>query len=320
MADSPGKKLSQARKAQGISIDEAAHATRIRPDKVLALENDDFSHFPSASYARGFLQIYSRFLSVNLDDALRTLDTTHRVNVGEYQYLNHAPEPAPMRTQVFRADRPPSLVPLMLVLTAVAVVAWLAWQVVSVQRLRLDEPRTSAAETSAEASPAGASAVAKSGAEMSTDLATSDSALAPSQESVGSAPPAASAHAEATTPNVAADTVTSPAAPASAQAAAALATASPATPVAPAASSVPAAAPTASINELVVEPLKTTWVKIREGAADATPIFEGIIYSRARPLKLRGPRFFVEVRDEGAVQIRKNGQPIAYQAPGISVQ
>jgi hypothetical protein len=75
-----------------------------------------------------------------------------------------------------------------------------------------------------------------------------------------------------------------------------------------------------SVNELVVEPLKTTWVKIREGAEDAPPVFEGYIYPRARPLKLRGARFFVEVRDETAVQIRKNGNPIAYQVPGISVQ
>jgi hypothetical protein len=73
------------------------------------------------------------------------------------------------------------------------------------------------------------------------------------------------------------------------------------------------------INELVVEPLKKTWVKVRRNTPDSEPAFEGDIYPGLPPLKVTGTRLFVEVRDESAVRIRKNGTPIAYQAPGITI-
>jgi hypothetical protein len=79
------------------------------------------------------------------------------------------------------------------------------------------------------------------------------------------------------------------------------------------------ASPT-GVNEVVVEPLKKTWVKIRKDSPTSLPIFEDYLYPGDRPLVLRGAKFFVEVRDQDAVQIRKNGSPIAYQAPGISIQ
>ena len=48
-------------------------------------------------------------------------------------------------------------------------------------------------------------------------------------------------------------------------------------------------------------------------------LFEDYLYPNGKLLKLTGPTFFVELRDETGVQIRKNGQPIAYQAPGVMV-
>ena len=47
---SAGKKLCDARLARRLSIDEAAHATKMRPDKILALENDDYSRFGGTAY------------------------------------------------------------------------------------------------------------------------------------------------------------------------------------------------------------------------------------------------------------------------------
>ena len=37
-------------------------------------------------------------------------------------------------------------------------------------------------------------------------------------------------------------------------------------------------------------------------------------------LKLKGTRFFIEARDPKAIQIRKNGAPMAYQTPTVEVQ
>src|SRR3954447_14416609 len=92
---SAGKKLSQARLAKQLTIDEAAHATKLRPDKIVALENDDLARFGSLAYGKGFLQMYARYLGVDISDELRELEVSARtVSIAEYQYLNSLPEPA----------------------------------------------------------------------------------------------------------------------------------------------------------------------------------------------------------------------------------
>ena len=73
MPDSVGNRLCKARLARGLTIDEAAHATKMRPDKILALENDDYSRFANNAYAKGFLLIYGRFLRVDVSDQARSL-------------------------------------------------------------------------------------------------------------------------------------------------------------------------------------------------------------------------------------------------------
>jgi cytoskeletal protein RodZ len=51
-----GKALAEAREAAGLSVDEVAHATRIRRTLVLGIENDDFSACGGDFYARGHLR------------------------------------------------------------------------------------------------------------------------------------------------------------------------------------------------------------------------------------------------------------------------
>jgi hypothetical protein len=74
------------------------------------------------------------------------------------------------------------------------------------------------------------------------------------------------------------------------------------------------------LNELVIEPLKKTWVRVRRDDPAAEPVFEDVVYPKVGPLKLKGNRFWVEVKDADAVMLRKNGQPLAYQPPGIAIQ
>ncbi len=73
------------------------------------------------------------------------------------------------------------------------------------------------------------------------------------------------------------------------------------------------------INEIVIEPLKKTWVKISRDDPNSPPIFMDYLYPNAGALKLRGTRFFIDARDPTAIQIRKNGTPIAYE-PGGTIQ
>jgi cytoskeletal protein RodZ len=108
---------------RGLTIDEAAHATKLRPDKIAALESDDYSRFANNIYAKGFLQIYGKFLKVDVEDFARTLDNANPISISDYQYLTNAPAAKPETVAVRRDERrPPSLAPLFVFILFVAAV------------------------------------------------------------------------------------------------------------------------------------------------------------------------------------------------------
>src|ERR1700760_1219568 len=129
MVESVGKKLNQARVKRGLSIDEAAHATRLRPDKIAALENDDYSRFANNIYAKGFLQIYARYLNVDVSDFARTLDNANPISVSDYQYLSNAPVPKHQNTTVRQTTerQPPSLAPLLFFIALIGLIVVSVW-------------------------------------------------------------------------------------------------------------------------------------------------------------------------------------------------
>ena len=92
-----GKKFQDARLARGLTLDEAARLTKIRPSRLAEIEADDFSQFPSLAYAKGFLQIYGKFLDVDVTPYLDAFETSQQVTVDGYAYLQDQPAPKPRR-------------------------------------------------------------------------------------------------------------------------------------------------------------------------------------------------------------------------------
>src|SRR5881398_4102668 len=97
-----GRKFQEARKARNLSLEEAARLTRIRQSRLAEIEADDFSNFPSLAYAKGFLQIYGKFLDVDVGPYLEAFETSQHVTVDGYSYLQEEPAPAAARTPVVR--------------------------------------------------------------------------------------------------------------------------------------------------------------------------------------------------------------------------
>lgn len=60
-----GERLEEARKRQGISIREAAEATKIRGDYLMAMEDNSMDIPLPDIYVRGFLRNYARFLKLD---------------------------------------------------------------------------------------------------------------------------------------------------------------------------------------------------------------------------------------------------------------
>ena len=103
-----GKKFQDARIARGLTLDEAARLTKIRPSRLAEIEADDFSQFPSLAYAKGFLLIYGKFLDVDITPYLDAFETSQQITVDGYSYLQDQPAPKPRRV---RPTRPPAAVP-----------------------------------------------------------------------------------------------------------------------------------------------------------------------------------------------------------------
>lgn len=82
-----GNRLRTARESRDLSIEDASHRTRIQAIYIHGLENDDYSNFPSTTYAKSFLTLYSRFLEVDADDALELFAGGDAISLSGQGYL-----------------------------------------------------------------------------------------------------------------------------------------------------------------------------------------------------------------------------------------
>ncbi len=73
-----GERLEEARKKKGISIREAAEATKIRGDYLQQFENNRFDINLTEIYVRGFLRSYAAFLKLPVDKILADYATLGR--------------------------------------------------------------------------------------------------------------------------------------------------------------------------------------------------------------------------------------------------
>lgn len=59
-----GQRLYEERTRRGLTIDEVAKATKIRPQFIKAIETGNFRQLPSSAYAIGFVKNYVAFLGL----------------------------------------------------------------------------------------------------------------------------------------------------------------------------------------------------------------------------------------------------------------
>jgi len=203
-----GKKLKEARLARNLTLDDAYRMTKIRPNRLEAIENEDFSLFDSLTYSKAAVLIYGKFLEVDVSPYLEAFETSESVTVDGYSYLQDAPEPEPIRpVKVRRRSSSPgggggrgSLMPLIIgVLVLVIGFTVMKW-FLQMQRLK---PRPTPAPGS---SPIATATV-------------SDKIIAPhAQPAESTAPPPAAATPVAATPTATAVPTVTPFVPAPAAA------------------------------------------------------------------------------------------------------
>jgi len=305
-----GRKFQEARNARNLSLEEAARLTRIRQSRLAEIEADDFSNFPSLAYAKGFLQIYGKFLDVDVSPYLDAFETSGHLTVDGYSYLQDAPAPKAPRTPATRRNENarPSLVPFLLGLVILVAGFWFLRFISNLQRIA---PRPAEATATATPSP----------------TAPASRIVAPRAEPVES--PALSAQvaaATATTPPPVKATSTIPVAT---PVPTAIAIATPVIPVAravepevrraepvrpeelAAARAENAAADVNAPNRVDIKPLKKTYMRVTIDDDPTKPAFERWVSPSDGTVEFRGHRFSVTVLDRDAVQIRKNGKVVS---------
>ncbi len=303
-----GKRFQAAREARGLSLDEAARLTKIRQSRLAEIEADDFSNFPSLAYAKGFLQIYGKFLNIDVSPYLDAFESSEHITVDGYSYLQDNPVPRPARTAAVRSEpQRTSLLPLIIGIIVLLGGVWLIKLILNVQRI---SPRQT--EAAASATPA------------ATVASIVPSSPQPTQAPVRVA--AASTPAEtaaATTPLPGATTIpraialVSPSPPASAEP-----TVRRAQPVREedlAAAVINKAGENSPVNRIDIRPLKRTYVQVTVDNDAGTPAFERWLSPADGAVEFRGHRFNVHVLDREAVQIRKNGRIVSASDADVTI-
>ena len=74
-----GQKLTEAREAKGLSIDQLHEITKIQKRHLVAIEEGNYDVLPGAFYARAFIKQYADAVGLNGEELLveyQSTDTT----------------------------------------------------------------------------------------------------------------------------------------------------------------------------------------------------------------------------------------------------
>jgi cytoskeletal protein RodZ len=319
MVENVGKRLQKARLERRLSIDEAAGATKIRPERLTDLEADDYSHFPNLTYAKSFLAKYAKYLSLDIQEELETFQISRSVSLRDYQYLapahpKYVPEARPATSRGFRV--PPLLVAVLvlIVLVGVPLLSYFAMNFSGVRK------SDAAALAGPEQSPIGVAALTpaqerEAGKSLTPDRSIAANTAAPAgsangardQVSVGQSTPIPVERLEngvevrralPILPDTTAKTNDQPAKPP-------LVEAKPETSL--------------GLAKLEIRALKRTWIRLTKDEPGSEPVFDGLAGPGSQPIIAEGERFWVKVRDKNAVEIRRNGQVVQGSSDGVVI-
>ena len=329
-----GKKFQEARVARKLTLDEAARMTKIRPSRLAEIEADDFSQFPSLTYAKGFLQIYGRFLDVDVSPYMEAFEGSGGVTVDGYSYLQDNPAPPPVRAPVVHrrpmatprtSSGPTSLMPLIFGIVFIIVGIMGMKFILNLRRIA---PPAAEQKTAASATPPYTSSyystpvstpipqptVAPKIASTPT-VAPTIAAVASPQATAGLAnqgqPTATAVVAASTAPASVAPTATAAPKPAEPEVRKAVA-------LAPGEAAKKSTTDEGSgPNKIAIRPLKKTYIKV---VADKETPYERWISPSDPPLEFKGQHFSIRVLDREAVQIKKNGKSVTDDDSDVTIE
>lgn len=120
----PGVVLRGAREAMGYSLAEVSQALKFSVRQLEALENDDYSSLKGATFIRGFVRSYARYLKIDEVPLLASLEPQAPVAVAEV----HPVESMDAEMPASGGDGSKRFYLLAAVVLLLGGVAWFVWQ------------------------------------------------------------------------------------------------------------------------------------------------------------------------------------------------
>ena len=301
-----GKRFQEARVARGLTLDEAARLTKIRPARLEEIEAEDFSNFPSLAYAKGFLMIYGKFLNVDVSSHLDAFEGSPHMTVDGYAYLQD--NPARKHRTIVRptVTNKTSLLPLVIGLVVLIGGFTLIKLFRDIKRIAPPGRTVGVAAAPSLAPTAGRIVAPRALPAENTParvVAAATATAIPTTAPVISPP---------TPPETA--TQTSPTEPEVRRA----------EPVHPEdlkrlgiekSGTVPG-----TINRIEIRPLKKTYLRVIVDNGSSKPPFERWVSPGDGAVRFSGKHITVKVLDREAVEIKKNGQPLPDGDTDITVE
>lgn len=184
----PGATLRAARQAHGYSIGEVAQVLKFGVRQLEALENDDYSTLQGATFLRGFVRSYARYLRLDEVPLLAALEPQAPVTVAEVGVVDSMNAEMPSGVQD-PSKRIYWLAGLVLLLGGVA---WFAWQ-----GQGASVPASSPGEPVAESAAPVSAAMPEPSAEAAVMVAPTPALIAPAPAAESAEPAAAAPAADA---------------------------------------------------------------------------------------------------------------------------
>lgn len=119
---SPGGILSNARQLRGLSIADVAHALKLAPRQVQAIEADAFDQLRGLTFARGFVRNYARYLGIDPEPLLNGI-----VSAGDAAQVELAPISNARGAMPTGGSALGSLLPAGITLAALTALALTGW-------------------------------------------------------------------------------------------------------------------------------------------------------------------------------------------------
>jgi cytoskeletal protein RodZ len=317
MVETVGRRLQKARQEKKLTIDEVATATKIRPERIVDLEADDLTHFPSLVYARSFLVKYARFLGLDIQDDLENFQVNRAVGFGEFKYLTAVPppkyRPEPRFNQPAKKTAPPLILAVIavLILIGVPLVAFFA---VNLSRLSPTEEEQNKTAANPVKGVQSATPIAVATPEPAKQVLTpptgSVQIISNAQTPAASSPTVApTVEVRRALPVTAADKDTSKDTSKDTTKDVSNETSD----------ASPSPTSTAPPQKLEIKVKERTWLRVTKDRESSEPVFNGFIGPTSPAIVIQGKRFWLRAMDKGALELRKNGQAVNGQDSDIVI-